>query len=336
MGKIQFTNNYQYIISIENLFDAWKEFLKGKRRRKDVQEFELKLMGNILMLHRNLANKTYQHSPYHAFNISDPKLRSIHKVSVRDRLLRHAIYRILYPFFDKTFIADSFSCRLNKGVHKAINRLQTFAYKSSHNHTRTVWLLKCDIKKFFASVDQVTLLRIVSRYIPDKNICWLIAQIVFSFHSTQKGKGLPLGNLTSQLLVNIYMNEFDQFVKHKIKAKYYIRYADDFVFLSHIKDWLIKDWLKIILPKVSRFLDNELKLQLHADKIFIRTVSSGVDFLGWVHFPDHRVIRTITKRRMFRTIKVEEGNSNTVQSYLGLLSHGNTKKLKDELLNLLE
>ncbi|MCK9588627.1 MAG: hypothetical protein M0Q93_04585, partial [Terrimicrobiaceae bacterium] len=106
------------------MLEAWKEFLRGKRSRKDVQEFELNLMANVLALHRDLANKTYRHSPYQAFNISDPKPRNIHKASVRDRLLHHAIYRVLYPFFDKTFIADSYSCRLDKGTHKAINRLR--------------------------------------------------------------------------------------------------------------------------------------------------------------------------------------------------------------------
>ena len=236
----------------------------------------------------------------------------------------------MYPFFDKTFVADSYSCRLDKGTHKAINKFQSFAYKASSNHTRTVWALKCDIKKFFASIDQTILLGIINRYIPDNDIRWLIAQIVSSFYSTQKGKGLPLGNLTSQLLVNIYMNEFDQFVKHNLKVKYYIRYADDFVFLSHDKAWL-----ENILLKVRHFLWNDLNLQLHPDKVFIKTNASGVDFLGWVHFPDHRVIRTVTKRRMFRTIQAKEGNNDTIQSYLGFLSHGNGKMLSDQVAGLI-
>jgi len=326
MGKILFTNNYQYIISVDNLLDAWKEFLKGKRSRKDVQKFELNLMENILSLHYDLANKIYKHSAYHAFNISDPKPRNIHKASVRDRLLHHAIYRVLYPFFDKTFIVDSYSCRLNKGTHKALDRFREFSYKVSKNNHKTCWVLKCDIKKFFASIDQLTLLNIVRKYIPDVDIYWLIRQIVSSFNTGVPGKGLPLGNLTSQLLVNIYMNEFDQFVKHQLKAKYYIRYADDFVFLSHNKDWLLN-----ILPEVREYLRNTLSLELHPDKIFIKTVASGVNFLGWIHFPDHRVLRTVAKRRMFRAIKLKAGSHDTVQSYLGLLSHGNTTKLKNEI-----
>mgnify|MGYP001562315763 CR=1 FL=1 len=330
MGRIQLDNKYHYIISVDNLLDAWKEFLRGKRSRKDVQEFELNLMENILALHYDLANKTYKHSAYHAFNISDPKPRNINKASVRDRLLHHAVYRVLYPFFDKTFIADSYSCRLKKGTHKAINRFRAFAYQVSHNHTRTVWVLKCDIKKFFASIDQAVLLNIINRYISNNNIRWLISQVVSSFCSTRKGQGLPLGNLTSQLLVNIYMNEFDQFVKHNLKAKYYIRYADDFVFLSHNKKWL-----ESILSKADYFLWVKLQLKIHPDKIFIKTIASGVDFLGWVHFTDHHVVRTVSKRRMFRNVHIKEGNNNTIQSYLGLLSHGNEKISSARLENLI-
>jgi hypothetical protein len=186
--------------------------------------------------------------------------------------------------------------------------------------------LKGDIRKFFASIDQEVLLKIVKNYIPDNDIVSLLAEIIGSFYSTEKGKGLPLGNLTSQLLVNIYMNKFDQFMKHKIKAKYYIRYADDFVILSDDKQSLVD-----MLPKIKDFLEDELNLCLHPKKVSISTVASGVDFLGWVLFPDHRVVRNITKKRMFRGIKDKKGKSETVQSYLGLLKHGNTKKLKNEI-----
>lgn len=136
-------------------------------------------------------------------------------------------------------------------------------------------MLKCDIKKFFASVDHTILPTILARYIPDKNILWLLEKVISSFHSTESGVGLPLGNLTSQLFCNIYMNEFDQFVKHKLKAKYYIRYADDFVLLSQDRNWLEEQ----ILP-IRNFLDKKLCLTLHPDKLFIKTLGSGIDFLG--------------------------------------------------------
>jgi len=283
-------------------------------------------MSNIIRLHNDLATKTYGHSQYIHFNISDPKPRSIHKASVRDRLLHHAIYRILYPFFDKTFIADSYSCRINKGTHKALSRFREFAYKVSKNNTRTCWILKCDIRKFFASIDHKVLLDILNLYIADKQIIWLLKEIIGSF-STKPSVGLPLGNLTSQLFVNIYMNEFDRFVKHKLKAKYYIRYADDFVILSDNRKEL-----ENLIPPIRNFLSEKLKLELHPKKVFIKTLASGVDFLGWVNFPDHRVLRTVTRRRTFKRINMHL-TSETINSYLGLLSHGNTYKIREKLLN---
>lgn len=136
------THSYQDIISVENLLEAWREFLRGKRKKFDVQEFQHNLMDNMLDLHNDLKNKIYTHGPYHAFNISDPKPRNIHKASARDRLLHHAIYRKLNPYFDKKFIHDSYSCRVGKGTHKALNQFRKYAYEVSKNHTKTCWVLK--------------------------------------------------------------------------------------------------------------------------------------------------------------------------------------------------
>lgn len=324
MSRIQLVHGYRDIISLENLLEAWREFRNGKRARCDVQIHERNLMGNIIALHNDLVRKTYKHSAYEAFNISDPKPRSIHKASVRDRLLPHALYRILYPFFDRTFIADSFSCRVDKGTHKAMDRFRTFANKVSENHTKTAWVLKCDIKQFFASVDHSILKSVLTSYIPDKDILWLLSQIVDSFE-TSPGVGLPLGNLTSQLFVNIYMNQFDQFMKHALKAKYYIRYTDDFVIFSQDQEWL-----QNLIPIISTFLTTQMKLRLHPRKVSVNTVASGVDFLGWVHFSDHRVMRTVTKRKMMKRIN-ENAKNERVQSYLGILSHGNEFQLKQKI-----
>lgn len=285
-------------------------------------------MDNILSLHLDLKNKTYTHGGYQAFNISDPKPRNIHKATVRDRLLHHAVYRQLYPYFDKRFIHDSYSCRLNKGTHKALNQFRRYLYKVSKNGTKQCWVLKCDIRRFFASIDHITLRCILSEEIQDEDINWLLSQIIQSFHSTETGNGLPLGNLTSQLLVNVYMNKFDQFVKHRLKAKYYIRYADDFVFLSENKQYLSN-----IRHSVDVFLGEKLELSLHPDKVFIKTFASGVDFLGWVHFPDHHVLRTVTKRRMIKNL-VRNSSREAKQSYLGMLRWGNTEKLRNRVNKL--
>ena len=307
---------------------AWQKFIKGKKSKPDVQEFGLSLFDNILDLHKSLANKSYRHGGYKSFYINDPNRRHIHKASVRDRLLHHAVYRMLYPFFERTFIADSYSCRLDKGTHKALNKFREFVFIESKNHTRTCWALKIDIRKFFASIDQEVFLRILGGYIQDKEVIWLLDQIIKSYSSkSDKNVGLPLGNLTSQLFANIYLNQFDQWIKHSLKVRQYIRYADDMVFLS-----ADKQFLNYILLKIEIYFGKSLKLHLHPDKIFIKTIASGVDFLGWEHFPEYRILRKNTKRRIFTRIKISP-NNQTLQSYLGLLSHGNTFKIEERLLS---
>ena len=365
--KIKLVHKFEEIISMENLLCAWKEFIKDKRNRLDVQKFSLGLIDNILTLNNELVKGNYRHGGYEAFKINDPKPRDIHKASVRDRLLHHAIYRVLYPFFDRKFIADSFSCRLNKGTHRAINRFKEFFYKVSKNNTKTCWVLKCDIRKFFANIDHKILMVILKEHIDpvrsaadivplhklsreaakrlrfgvsenllntsngveDEKLLWLLGEIVGSFSSGKNGVGLPLGNLTSQLFVNIYMNEFDQFVKHKLKAKYYIRYCDDFVIFSDNYEQQGN-----YLPQIKNFLMENLKLELHPNKVSIETITSGVDFLGWVNFSDHRVLRTKTKKRMLKKLRENDNKLESVNSYLGLLSHGNAHRLSKKISGL--
>lgn len=325
--RSQLPVKFDDIVSLENLLEAWDEFIVGKRSRKDVQLFGLNLMDNLMALHHDLVRGRYQHGPYQAFSISDPKPRNIHKASVRDRVIHHAIYKKLYPFFDRTFIIDSYSCRKDKGTHKAIKQFRHLAGKVSRNNTRTCWVLKCDIRKFFASIDQGILLYIISTYIPEERVLWLLEKIVSSFYSTKLSKGLPLGNLTSQLLVNIYMHEFDQYAKHRLKARCYLRYADDFVILSSDKDEL-----KQLIDPIQQFLAKCLQLELHPDKISIQTIASGVDWLGWVQFPHHLVLRTTTKQRMRRKIQ-NMPSPESLAAYLGLIQHGDADSLRVELLD---
>lgn len=321
----QFITPFKELISAENLLEAWREFLRGKRRRLDVRKYSLTLMDSILSLHGDLDNGTYAHGDYQSFNICDPKPRTIHKASVRDRLMHHALYRKLYPFFSTVFVADSFSCQLMKGTHGALRRFRVFTQKAGKNNTRTCWALKCDIKKFFANVDHAILESILRSYIPEEKTLALLQNIITSFHS-RPDIGLPLGNLTSQLFVNIYMNEFDQFAKHTLRAKYYIRYCDDFALFSEDKRWL-----ENCIPQIRDFLSEKLRLELHPEKLFIRTIASGTDFLGWIHFPHHQIPRTTTKRRMLKRIKASPTTA-TINSYLGLLKHGATERLEKQVL----
>jgi RNA-directed DNA polymerase len=320
---------YGDIISLKNLYSAWDEFLVGKKPKSDVEEFSVRLIDNIVSLEEDLVNMTYTHGGYKSFFIHDPKRRHIHKASVRDRLLHHAVYRQLYPYFDRHFIYDSYSCRLGKGTHKAIDRFEAFAQKVSKNHTKTCWVLKCDIRKFFDSIDHGVLMTILSEHISEKNILLLLQNIIDSHHVERRhGAGLPLGNLTSQLFGNVYMNIFDSYVKHDLKQKYYIRYADDFVFLSQNKTEL-----QSLIQSIRDFLRDTLRLELHPNKVVLESVSSGVDFLGWVRFPHHMLLRKKTKERMFRKLALNP-KEEVFRSYLGLLSHGDTHKLAKEVRNL--
>ncbi len=322
-------HTYKDTISVENLLISWQEFLHDKKKRKDVAEFTLHFLDNVLELHRELTAKSYQHGAYEAFKINDPKPRDIHKASVRDRLVHHALCRILCPFFDRAFIHDSYSCRLDKGTHRAMNRFRAFARQVSRNNTRTCWVLKCDIRKFFANIDHAILKEILARRIKNISVIWLCGQIINSFHTEGRpGVGLPLGNLTSQLFVNVYMNTFDHFVKRDLKVRRYARYADDFVILHEDRAYL-----ESLIPKISVFLEKTLKLSLNPDKVYIKTYTSGVDFLGWVHFSHHRVLRNVTKWRMLRRLEYEPKPAS-LSSYLGLLSHGNARGLSQKIKRL--
>jgi RNA-directed DNA polymerase len=310
-------NLYSQIISLENLLRAWKEFEKGKKYKPDVLEFSENLFDNIYKLHTDLKNFNYQHGSYENFKIFDPKEREINKAEVRDRLLHHAIYRILYPYFDKKFINDSYSCRNRKGTHKALNQFRRYFNKVSQNNTRTCYCLKLDIRKFFASINHVKLIEILNNNIYDHKLMRLLNNIIHSYHGVS-GKGLPLGNLTSQLLINIYMNEFDYYIKYNLHEKYFLRYADDFVLLN--RDYL---YLQQSISVIKNYLKKYLDLDIHPDKIYIKTIASGVDFLGVITFTDHRIIRTKTKKRILKRV-----NKANKFSYLGILKHCNGYKIR--------
>lgn len=313
-------HNYDFydVISVENLFVAWKKFRKGKRSKKDVSLFELNLENNIFKLHEDLLSGKWSPEPYIFFQVQDPKLRKIHKASVRDRVLYQAIYQKLYKIFDKSFIYDSYSSRDIKGTHRGVRRFNQFARKSTGNYNKNTFVLKCDVRKFFDSINHEILLKLIKKRCKDRCFLNLIEKIIHSFKFS-KGKGLPLGNVTSQIFANIYLDELDQFIKHKLKAIYYIRYCDDFVIICPSLEVL-----KSYIIEIFNFLKNNLLLSLHPNKISIRKIIQGVDFLGYVSLPHYRVLRTTTKRRMFK--KVSKTN---LQSYFGILSHCRSFKIRN-------
>lgn len=315
-------------ISLEDLFNAWDEFKVDKRNKRDVQIFERHLEDNLFSLYERLKTNTYRHSSYSIFNIYDPKFRIIHKAKVADRIVHHAVVSIIEPIFDKTFIFDSYSCRKNKGTHKAVKRLFDFIRKVSKNYKGKCYCLKLDVKKFFASVDHEILLASVRKRVKSEQFMVLLENIVRSF---SKDKGIPIGNLTSQIFANIYLNKLDRFVKHELKIKYYLRYCDDFVIVSDDDTYLEK-----LTDEIEAFVQTNLKLSLHENKKFIRKYTQGIDFLGYVLLPHIILPRTKTKRRIFRKIKQKLGSPNfnqSLQSYLGYLGHANSYKLTQKLKN---
>lgn len=337
VGGLSCHGIFERIISLENLFLAWKEFKKGKTNSQDVQEFTLYLEDNIFQLHEELKTYKYIHGAYTSFFVTDPKLRHIHKASVRDRLLHYAVFRILYPIFDRNFIYDSYSCRVGKGTHIAVNRLEKFIRKLSHNNSKNIHILKCDVKKFFDTVNKEVLLGIIKRKITDDDSVKLISIILDSF-SKEPGKGLPLGNVTSQLFANIYLNELDQYVKHQLKVKYYLRYCDDFIILSQEPQYLLD-----LVYEIGEFLEEHLKLNLHPNKVILKKHRQGIDFLGYVVLPYHRRLRTKTKKRVIRKIierrnkfesglVSEESFKRSLNSYLGMIGHCNGHDLENKII----
>lgn len=285
--------------------------------------FEYKIEENVLDLYRELKNQTYKHGHYTDFYITDPKPRHIHKALIRDRIVHHAVFNILNPIFEKTFIYNSYSCRKKKGTHKGVEKLKMLLRKISKNNTAPCFVLKCDIRKFFKSIDHKILLQIIQRKIKDPNAINLIKEIVVGFNS-----GLPIGNLTSQLFANIYLNELDQFIKHRLKIPFYLRYTDDFVIISNSVQEI-----PIQLNKIKDFLWANLKLEMHPAKISVRKYHQGTDFLGYVQFPYHRILRKKTEKRIVN--KIQKGVSKqSLNSYLGVLSHANSYKLSQKIKNI--
>lgn len=319
------------------MFRAWNEFKKGKEKKLEVQQFGIDLEDNLFALHEQLTGGFYKHADYTSFFIQDPKLRHIHKAYIRDQLLHHAILRIIEPIFEKQFIHDSYSSRKGKGTHRAVKRLRRFAWKLSRNNTRTVWILKCDIKKFFDSVDHDTLKNLLRKEIYDARTLELIDEIITSYCS-KTGKGIPLGNVTSQLFSNVYLNPLDQFIKRILRQKYYVRYADDFIVLGRDQQHLQE-----LMPTINEFLKEKLALGLHPQKICVRKWNQGIDFLGYISFPHYTIVRTKTKRRIFQKLKTKKKElvkgfidnqsfNQTVQSYLGILKHCRGEGIRRKIL----
>lgn len=331
---------FSVIIDPENLFLAWTAFRRGKSHKDDVMEFERELETHIFALHRALKDKTYRHGSYTDFYITDPKRRHVHKASVIDRVLHHAIVQVLTRIYEPTFIARSFSCRVGKGTHMGVVAARQMIRMVSKNNTHPCFVLKCDVRQFFATVDHEILLGLLRNQISDISVMWLLTEIINSFSSDSVAHcGLPIGNLTSQLFANVYMNALDQYMKNELRVKHYARYTDDFIVVSDDRQYLEQ-----IIPPIAAFLVQSLKLTLHPDKVSVVKLNQGIDFLGAVLFPHHVQLRQRTQSRIVKKFQQKIASYNagavtaialeqTLQSYLGVLTHTHAYHCGVELQN---
>ncbi|PIZ94522.1 MAG: hypothetical protein COX81_03405 [Candidatus Magasanikbacteria bacterium CG_4_10_14_0_2_um_filter_37_12] len=313
--------NWDEFCSVENVYSAWRDFSKGKHNKKDVIYLATELEKELLSLHEDLAQGLYEHGQYTSFTVHDPKERIIHKATVRDRIVHRMIYNYLLPIVHPRFLDCSFSCRPGFGQHRAIGAVQKAIRKSTKNYSHDVIALKCDIKKFFDTIDQDILYRLIAKRIHHGHFLSLVRTVLRSFYCKEPGKGLPIGNLTSQIFANIYMHEFDWFVKHDLRQRWYYRYADDVIFLLSPDDDIEQ-----LFYNIEQFLLKKLQLVIHPNKILVRPVHQGIDWLGKIICPGYTILRTSTRRRMLKKIEAHarmgtesERFASVIGSYHGLL-----------------
>jgi retron-type reverse transcriptase len=333
-----YNNLWDKVISFENLYNAYIEARKGKKYRKEVLEFSYNLEENLIILQNQLYWKMWAPGRYREFYVYDPKKRLIAAPPFNDRIVHHALVRVIEPLFEKKFIYDSYACRKYKGTHAAVLRLQSFLKRAKRNW-ESVYVLKADISQYFPSINYDYLLKILSRTIRDNDVFWLCEKIIKS--SGYETTGIPVGALTSQLFANIYLDQLDHFVKDELGVKYYIRYMDDFVILGDDKKKL-----RDMLGEIESFLSNRLYLRLNP-KTLIFPVHKGVDFAGYRTWATHilprkRNVKKFRKKlewmqKAFKSGKIDlEYIYPIVMSFLGYMkhcqSHTIVKKIFDEVV----
>lgn len=343
---------YPQLITFENLHLAYRKAAKGKRGQPNVAEFEFDLEANLLQLQEELRDQTYKPGSYYSFLIFDPKRRLISAAPFRDRVVHHALCNVIEPIFERTFIGDSYANRVGKGTHRALDRCQEFA-------RRFRYVLQCDIRQFFPSVDLQILRAILARKIADEKTMWLIDHILESgvgvladeyemvlfpddnLWAALRPRGLPIGNLTSQFWGNVYLNELDQFVKRKLRCcgsrGGYLRYVDDFLLFSDSKRqlWEWKDAIHELLVG--------LRLTLHERSSTVYPVTNGIPFLGFRIYPTHRRLKRrngVAFARRFRKWREAVGRGEMtvedlqkrVEGWIAHAAHGDTYGLRCSLL----
>ncbi len=343
-------NLWGQIITFENILLATKNAQKSKRFRPNILEFNFNLENEIINIQKELVSQTYEPAEYTVFKIIDPKPRQISAAPYRDRVVHHALCNIIAPIFERSYIHDSYANRIGFGTHKALKRFTEFTRSSRY-------ILQCDISKYFPTIDHEILKQIIRKKIKCPNTLWLIDTIIDRsnlqepflhyfpsddpFLPLTRRKGLPLGNLTSQFFANIYLNEFDRFVKETLKIKQYLRYVDDFALFGDDKNTL-----ENAHQEIQKYL-TDLRLVLHPKKTQLFPTKLGTNFVGFRILPSE--IRVLSKnirrgRKRIRCIckDVSKGKYdlnyllNSLQAWRGHLQHGNTWHLQQQLFGDLD
>lgn len=338
---------YQTLTSWENLLLAYRKACKGKRGGANAAAFEHRVEDNLLALQSELRDFSYQPGPYTSFYIHEPKRRLISAAPFRDRVVHHALCNLIEPVFERGFIFDSYANRIGKGTHRALNRAQGFA-------RRYPYVLQCDLRQFFPSIDHAIVRAELSRKIRDKHVLWLCDQILASgtgvlseeyemqwfpednLLSSLRPRGLPIGNLTSQFWANVYLTPFDHFIQRELGCKAYLRYVDDFLLFAGDKQTLW-DWLAGIHSRLAR-----LRLTIHPGAQ-PRPVTEGIPFLGFRVFPGKRRLKRqkgLYYQRKMRTLAQAYADGQltfaemdaSLKGWINHVRYGNTIGLRKAIL----
>ena len=264
------------ICTAKNALKAYRKARKCKRYRPEVLKFEQNREINLARAVADIRDGTYTAGRYYCFKVYEPKERLIMALPFYDRVIQHMIVNIIEPLFEKRFIFHSYACRKGRGVHDASNALSKWLYDLQIRQGKKIYAIKADIHHYFQSIDHGILKKEVRRYISDKAALEILDHIIEHNGIYADGVGIPVGNLTSQLFANVYLNILDQYVKHELHARYYIRYMDDFIILSDNPAEL-----HAMLEKIEAFLHDRLRLELNP-KTTIIAAKNGVDFVGYL------------------------------------------------------
>lgn len=309
---------FSKIIEEGNFRQAYCNAIKGKRHKKDVARFMVNWESNLETLRQEVITETYKISKYHHFKLwSGHKWRDIYKLPIRDRIVQHAIMRVLKPLFIKMFIKDTYSSIEGRGIHKGLKRVKG----ALTDVEGTQYCLKIDVKKFYPNIDQTILKNKLVKRFKDKKLLRLLVEIIDSHP-----QGVPIGNYTSQYFANFFLSDTDHYIKETLQVKYYFRYCDDIVVLGPTKEYLrtVLDSLKARLT-----IDN---LDIKPNYQIFPVTSRGVDFLGYVSYHTHIRIRKVTKKHFIQ----KKDKPTSVASYKGMLMHADCRNLWNKYIKSLK